>query len=62
MEKAVRIALLLAVLLIAGYLCMTGSRWRLTCGYGHEQNFQPDEFTSLGIIGTIRITCADGSL
>lgn len=47
MGKFVHVALVLAVLLIAGYLRMTGLRWGLTSGYGHERNFQPDEFMSL---------------
>lgn len=47
MGKTVHITLVLAVLLIAGYLRMTGLKWGLTGGYGHERNFQPDEFISL---------------
>lgn len=47
MGKAVRVTLFLAVLLIGGYLRTTGLKWGLTGGYGHEQNFQPDEFISL---------------
>lgn len=39
MGKAVHVTLVLAVLLIAGYLRMTGLKWGLTGGYGHEQNF-----------------------
>jgi hypothetical protein len=47
-QKAVLVALLLAVLLLASYLRITGLTWGLNGGYGHYRNFQPDEFVSLG--------------
>jgi hypothetical protein len=46
-QKARRPALLLGLLLLAAYLRITGLSWGLTSGYGHELNFQPDEFVSL---------------
>jgi hypothetical protein len=33
--------------LLAAYLRITGLSWGLSSGYGHELNFQPDEFVSL---------------
>lgn len=47
MQKALRPILFSAVLLLAAYLRITGLSWGLTSGYGHELNFQPDEFVSL---------------
>jgi hypothetical protein len=46
-QKAVRVALLLAVILLASYLRITGLTWGLNGGYGHYRNFQPDELVSL---------------
>jgi len=46
-QKAVRLALVFAALLLACYLRITGLTWGLTSGYGHNRNFQPDEFVSL---------------
>jgi hypothetical protein len=46
MEIALRPALFTGVLLLAAYLRVAGLSWGLS-GYGHELNFQPDEFVSL---------------
>ncbi len=47
MQKALRPALFAGLLLLAAYLRLTGLAWGLGGGYGHDQNFQPDEFVSL---------------
>src|ERR1700747_2928201 len=47
MQKALRLALFSGLLLLAGYLRVMGLSWGLNSGYGHELNFQPDEFISL---------------
>jgi hypothetical protein len=46
MREALRPALFSALLLLAAYLRLAGLTWGLS-GYGHELNFQPDEFVSL---------------
>jgi hypothetical protein len=46
-HKALRIALFSGLLLLAAYLRVTGLSWGLASGYGHDLNFQPDEFVSL---------------
>jgi hypothetical protein len=46
-QKALRPALFSSLLLLAAYLRMTGLAWGLNSGYGHDRNFQPDEFVSL---------------
>jgi hypothetical protein len=46
MQKALQPALFAGLLLLAAYLRVTGLTWGLS-GYGHELNFQPDEFVSL---------------
>jgi hypothetical protein len=46
-QRAVRPSLFFVVLLLAAYIRMTGLSWGLTSGYGHNRNFQPDEFISL---------------
>jgi hypothetical protein len=46
-QKALRPALFSGLLLLAAYLRITGLSWGLSSGYGHELNFQPDEFVSL---------------
>ena len=46
MQKALQPALFSGLLLLAAYLRVTGLTWGLS-GYGHELNFQPDEFLSL---------------
>jgi Dolichyl-phosphate-mannose-protein mannosyltransferase len=46
-QKVVRLTSLFAVLLLAGYLRITGLTWGLKSGYGHYRNFHPDEFISL---------------
>jgi Dolichyl-phosphate-mannose-protein mannosyltransferase len=47
MRKALKPALFLGVLLLAAYLRVAGLSWGLNSGYGHDLNFQPDEFVSL---------------
>jgi hypothetical protein len=47
MQKALRPALFSWLLLLAAYLRVTGLAWGLGSGYGHDRNFQPDEFLSL---------------
>jgi 4-amino-4-deoxy-L-arabinose transferase-like glycosyltransferase len=47
MQRAVRPALVLCLLLLAAYLRVVGLTWGLGSGYGHDLNFQPDEFVSL---------------
>jgi len=46
MQKALRPALFSGLLLLAAHLRLAGLTWGLS-GYGHELNFQPDEFVSL---------------
>ena len=46
MQKALQPALFSGLLLLAAYLRLAGLTWGLS-GYGHELNFQPDEFVSL---------------
>src|SRR5437773_12454696 len=46
-QKGIQLALFFAVLLLALYLRIIGLSWGLTSGYGHNRNFQPDEFISL---------------
>jgi hypothetical protein len=46
-QKALRPALFSGLLLLAVYLRITGLSWGLGSGYGHDLNFQPDEFVSL---------------
>ena len=46
-KKANKPALLIGLLLLAGYLRIAGLTWGLENGYGHYRNFQPDEFVSL---------------
>jgi len=46
-KKAVKPALLIGLLLLAGYVRIAGLTWGLEGGYGHYRNFQPDEFVSL---------------
>ena len=47
MQKALRPVLFSLLLLLAAYLRITGLSWGLGSGYGHDLNFQPDEFVSL---------------
>ena len=47
MHKALRLALFSGLLLLAGYLRAVGLTWGLDSGYGHDLQFQPDEFVSL---------------
>ncbi len=60
MEKAIRVALLSAVLVLASYLRITGLDWGLTSGYGSTRNFHPDEFYSLR--GVLQIDLLKGRL
>jgi Dolichyl-phosphate-mannose-protein mannosyltransferase len=46
-QKALRPALFSGLLLLAACLRITGLSWGLSSGYGHDLNFQPDEFVSL---------------
>jgi len=46
-QKVLRPALFSGLLLLAAYLRITGLSWGLSSGYGHDLNFQPDEFVSL---------------
>ena len=46
-ERALRRALFCGLLALAAYLRITGLDWGLNSGYGHDRNFQPDEFVSL---------------
>ena len=47
MQKALRPVLFSGMLLLATYLRVVGLTWGLNSGYGHDRNFQPDEFLSL---------------
>src|SRR5436189_6480597 len=47
MQKALKPALFLGMLLLGAYLRVAGLTWGLNSGYGHDLNFQPDEFVSL---------------
>src|SRR5437899_7811441 len=47
MQRARRVISFLGLLLLAAYLRLTGLSWGLSSGYGHDLNFQPDEFVSL---------------
>ncbi len=47
MRKALRPILFSGMLFLAAYLRVMGLTWGLNSGYGHDLNFQPDEFVSL---------------
>jgi hypothetical protein len=47
MQKALRPGLFAGLVLLAAYLRLAGLTWGLNSGYGHDLNFQPDEFVSL---------------
>jgi len=47
MQRARRVISFSGLLLLAAYLRLAGLTWGLHSGYGHELNFQPDEFVSL---------------
>src|SRR6266581_9608248 len=47
MQQSLRPAIFSALLLLAAYLRLTGLSWGVSSGYGHDLNFQPDEFVSL---------------
>jgi hypothetical protein len=46
-QKSLQPALVSGLLLLAAWLRLTGLAWGLNSGYGHDRNFQPDEFVSL---------------
>jgi hypothetical protein len=46
-QKSLRPAIFSALLLLGAYLRVMGLTWGLNTGYGHDLNFQPDEFVSL---------------
>jgi hypothetical protein len=46
-QKSLQPALFSVLLLLAVWFRITGLTWGLGSGYGHERNFQPDEFVSL---------------
>jgi hypothetical protein len=46
-QKTLRLVLFSGLLLLAAHLRITGLRWGLNSGYGHDRSFQPDEFVSL---------------
>src|SRR6266513_886115 len=47
MQRPRRVVLFSGLLLLAAYLRVAGLSWGLCSGYGHDLNFQPDEFVSL---------------
>ena len=47
MQKSLQPVLFAGLLLLAAWLRITGLTWGLGSGYGHDRNFQPDEFVSL---------------
>src|SRR5213080_395847 len=47
MQKALRPGLFAGMILLAAYLRVAGLSWDVSSGYGHDLNFQPDEFVSL---------------
>jgi hypothetical protein len=47
MQKSLRPAIFSALLLLGAYLRVMGLSWGLNSGYGHDLNFQPDEWVSL---------------
>src|SRR6266516_2685067 len=47
MQRVLRTSLVSCLLLLAAYLRVVGLTWGLSSGYGHDLNFQPDEFVSL---------------
>jgi dolichyl-phosphate-mannose-protein mannosyltransferase len=46
-QKSLQPVLFAGLLLLAAWLRITGLTWGLGSGYGHDRNFQPDEFVSL---------------
>jgi len=58
-QKALRPALFSGLLLLATYLRITGLTWDLN-GYGHDLNFQPDEFVSLR--GVLQLDLLGGNI
>jgi Dolichyl-phosphate-mannose-protein mannosyltransferase len=46
-RRALPPALFSTTLVLAAYLRLMGLTWGLNSGYGHQRNFQPDEFVSL---------------
>src|SRR5438132_7794899 len=47
MQNSLRTAIFSALLLLGASLRVLGLSWGLNSGYGHDLNFQPDEFVSL---------------
>jgi len=47
MQQSLRPAIFSALLLLGAYLRVMGLSWGLNSGYGHDLNFQPDEWVSL---------------
>ena len=60
MQKFVRPIVLGLLLLFAAYVRVTGLGWGLASGYGHDRNFQPDEFISLR--GVLQVDLLTGRL
>jgi hypothetical protein len=46
-QKPFRAAVYACLLLLSAYIRLTGLAWGVNGGYGHDRNFQPDEFVSL---------------
>jgi hypothetical protein len=46
-QKSLQPAIFAGLLVLAAWLRITGLTWGLNSGYGHDRNFQPDEFISL---------------
>jgi Dolichyl-phosphate-mannose-protein mannosyltransferase len=59
-QQALRPALFSGLLLLAAYLRITGLAWGLNSGYGHDRNFQPDEFVSLR--GVLQLDLLNGRI
>ena len=60
MHKALRLALFSGLLLLAAYLRAVGLTWGLNSGYGHDLQFQPDEFVSLQ--GVLQLDLLEGGV
>jgi hypothetical protein len=59
-QKAFQPVLFSGMLVLTAYLRLLGLSWGLHGGYGHERNFQPDEFVSLR--GVLQINLLAGQL
>jgi hypothetical protein len=60
MQKALRPTLFAGMLLVAAYLRVAGLTWGINSGYGHDLNFQPDEFVSLR--GVLQLDLLSGQI